>query len=96
VGPADGAGEASPLVAPRVLCDARHDVQLDMGYCQHLEIGGAEAARRFHYRIYGTEGLPELCAQYSCVSGAKARGEYDERNAMLGVAQRALDALGKP
>lgn len=77
-------------------CDARHDARVDMGYCQHLEITGSEDARGFCCRVHGTDDLPDLCAQYNCVSWAKARGEYDERNGMLCVAQRALDALRAP
>lgn len=37
--------------------------------------------------------MPELCAQFNCVSWAKANDSYTEKNALLVRAQQALDRL---
>jgi hypothetical protein len=77
----------------RDCCHKKHDVSIDMGYCRHLDREENQGREFYHCRIYGTDGLPELCAQFNCVSWAKANDSYTEKNALLVRAQQALDRL---
>ncbi len=74
-------------------CDGVHDIQLDLGWCQHLEILEGEGARSFRCRIYNTPQFPELCAQFNCVSWAKVYDCYNNNNELLVTAQKTLDGL---
>ena len=47
----------------------------------------------YRCRIYGTSNYPELCAQFNCVSWAKANDNYTDNNSLLVSAQQALDGL---
>jgi hypothetical protein len=76
-------------------CDKKHDVKVDMGYCRHLEIEERPEGKFYRCRIYGTNDFPDLCAQFNCVSWAKANDTYSERNTLLVRAQQALNRLQK-
>ena len=71
-------------------CDANHDVDIDMGYCPHLVVGGSEMSPEYSCSIYNREDYPELCLHYNCVSWAKANDRYDDTNSLLVGAQVAL------
>jgi uncharacterized protein (DUF1919 family) len=62
-----------------------------MGYCQNLAIVQQPDSVRYGCRIYGTGELPDLCAEFNCVSWAKANDSYSEKNALLVSAQRSFD-----
>jgi Fe-S-cluster containining protein len=74
-------------------CVKVHDVTLDMGWCKHLEISGAEPSQRLRCGVYNTSDRPALCADYSCVGWAKASDSYNETNPVLAKAQESLDQL---
>ena len=74
-------------------CAKKHDATVDMGYCKHLEIDQGDDGTTYRCRVHGTAELPELCAQFNCVSWAKANDHYTTSNALLVHAQRALDGL---
>jgi hypothetical protein len=74
-------------------CDKKHDVTIDLGNCRHLEREQNQGREAYRCRIYETNDLPDLCAQFNCVSWAKANDTYNERNALLVRAQQALDRL---
>jgi hypothetical protein len=84
--PVPGSGQAD-------CCDKKHDVTVDMGYCKHLHVEDKSWGTVFRCRIYGTSDLPELCAQFNCVSWAKANDNYSEGNSLLVSAQQALNRL---
>lgn len=72
-------------------CAGKHNATVDMGYCRHIEIERHPDGDRYRCRIYGTSELPELCAEFNCVSWAKANDSYSEKNSLLMTAQSALD-----
>ncbi len=74
-------------------CDKKHDVKVDMGDCQHLEVAELADGRSYHCRIHGADDYPDLCAQFNCVSWAKANDTYSARNPLLVRAQQALNRL---
>lgn len=74
-------------------CEKKHDVTLDMDYCKHLEIREHAEGITYRCRIYKTGRYPQLCAQYNCVSWAKANDAYNSKNSLLMNAQKALDRL---
>ena len=82
-----------PVAGLADCCDKKHDATVDMGYCKHLEIQHEPEGKVFLCRIYGKNDLPELCAQFNCVSWAKANDNYTENNSLLVTAQQALDRL---
>ena len=74
-------------------CEKKHDATVDMGYCRHLANEQIQSGETYTCRIYETNELPELCAQFNCVSWAKANDNYNAKNALLVRAQQALDQL---
>jgi Fe-S-cluster containining protein len=74
-------------------CDKKHDVTVNMGYCKHLDIEHHGGREEYRCRIYQTDDLPELCAQFNCVGWAKANDTYAPGNVLLEKAQKALDRL---
>ncbi len=74
-------------------CEDRHDARADMGYCKFLEVDEQPGGTLFACQIYETSELPELCADFNCVSWAKANDSYNQRNPTLVRAQKAFDRL---
>ena len=64
-----------------------------MGYCRHLDVGEDGGGESFRCRIHGGPEFPRLCADYNCVSWAKANDMYDGDNPTLARAQETLDRL---
>ena len=64
-----------------------------MDFCKHLEISDLPEGKTYRRAIYGQGGYPELCAQFNCVSWAKANDTYTARNSLLVKAQEALNRL---
>jgi hypothetical protein len=71
-------------------CDGDHDIKIDMGYCPHLRLDVDADVKRYSCTIHGTEKLPKLCKEYNCVSWAKTKNSYNERNEILVTANAAL------
>jgi hypothetical protein len=90
-----GASVIPPAVSGQQdCCDEDHDIQVDLGWCQHLEIlDEADVGRRFRCKVYGTPEFPDLCAHYNCVSWAKFANAYDASNEILIQAQEAFNRL---
>ena len=74
-------------------CPDRHPATIDAGWCRFLEIGSAADHPDYRCTIHDAPDYPELCAQFNCVSWAKANEKYNERNALLVRAQQAWDRL---
>ena len=74
-------------------CDKKHDVTVDMGDCKQLDVEHRHEGANYRCHIYGTSDYPELCAQFNCVSWAKANDNYTDNNSLLVSAQQALDGL---
>lgn len=70
-------------------CSKVHDITIDMGYCRHLHV----AKEGYRCKIYSSNDFPQLCADYNCVSWAKARDRYSTTNTILIQAQRTLDLI---
>ncbi|MFN7956330.1 MAG: hypothetical protein U0610_31775 [bacterium] len=85
--------DPAPATGADDCCKERHPVTVDAGWCRHLEIGGDGAQPSYRCTIHDAHDYPELCAQFNCVSWAKANETYDARNALLVRAQRAWDRL---
>ncbi len=82
-----------PLAGSDDCCKERHPVTVDAGWCRYLEVTSSGGHTHYHCSIHDAADYPELCAQFNCVSWAKANETYDARNALLMRAQRALDRL---
>lgn len=74
-------------------CEKKHDVTVEMGYCKYLDVEHSRDGEVYRCRIYEIDDLPELCAQFNCVSGAKANNNYNASNSLLVRAQQALDRM---
>ena len=74
-------------------CDETHDITLDMGYCRHLAYWVEDGEAKYRCKLYGTSEFPQLCGDFDCVSWARSGNGYNEANATLVTAQRALDKL---
>ena len=74
-------------------CEAKHEATVDAGPCRNLVSEDHAGAPRHRCRIHGTAEYPDLCADFNCVSWAKAHDNYSEKNHLLVAAQRALDGL---
>jgi hypothetical protein len=74
-------------------CKKKHDVTVNMGYCKHLAMEHHQEGDVYRCEIYKKGDLPDLCAQFNCVSWAKANDNYVESNALLAKAQQAFDRL---
>src|SRR5690349_14836497 len=53
-------------------CGKVHSVSIDMGPCPHLIEDKVDGRSTFSCELYGTSSFPALCADYNCVSWAKA------------------------
>ena len=73
-------------------CDKVHDVELDMGFCKHLDV---KADQTFACRLHGTSAFPQLCEQFNCVSWAKANNNYSDGNPLLRHVQSVWEAQAK-
>lgn len=85
--------DPGPAVGADDCCKERHPVTVDAGWCQHLAIATDGEVTSYRCSIHDAADYPELCAQFNCVSWAKANETYDGRNALLVRAQRAWDRL---
>ena len=74
-------------------CDAKHDATVDAGPCRHLVSEDRGGTTLHRCTVHGTAAHPDLCADFNCVSWAKAHDTYSDRNSLLVSAQRALDRL---
>jgi len=57
-----------PAAGQQDCCAGKHNATVDMDYCRHLEINQHLNGNLYICRVYGTEDLPELCAEFNCVS----------------------------
>ena len=91
---ATGATVLPPLMdGDEDCCSDPHDIQVDLGWCQHLEVSSDECGETYRCKIHGSAEFPALCAQFNCVSWAKCSDAYDSSNALLVQAQGALTLL---
>lgn len=51
-------------------CEKVHDIDIDMGYCKHLEAHVEDNVTRYECGVHDTDMLPELCRHFNCVSWA--------------------------
>lgn len=72
-------------------CEEQHDITINMGPCKHLKSVEVSTGRRFLCELHGSSRFPRLCAEYNCVSWAKARNNYTNANDLLMAAQKAFD-----
>ncbi len=83
-----------PAAGKKDCCSDRHDIDIDMGPCRHLRTRAAgEAGPRYSCALHGTPELPELCADFNCVSWAKAFNQFDTENAALRQAVQAIQVI---
>lgn len=83
-----------PLLPPAVeggkdCCEKEHDAEIDLGMCPHL----VESDTKFACALYGTPSFPEMCAEFNCVSWAKAFNVFDKNNRVIQAALRAKEKL---
>jgi hypothetical protein len=71
-------------------CNARHDVNVDLGPCRHVRTITSPTGLRFSCEIHETSEFPSLCAEFNCVSWAKAFNSFTSDNKLLQEAMRAL------
>ena len=74
-------------------CDETHSVQVDTGYCRHLAREEREGTVHCACNLYESPEFPQMCAEFNCVSWAKARNQYKPDNALLVAAQAAYDRM---
>lgn len=74
-------------------CDDMHSIQVDTGFCRHLKRAESEGGVKCSCTIYETASFPKLCAEFNCVSWAKARNQYGPQSSLLMSAQAALDRM---
>lgn len=73
-------------------CDSSHDIDIDMGYCKHLQAHVEGNLTRYECSIYETDMFPDLCRHFNCVAWAKAHNNYNTNNSLLMTAEKALMA----
>jgi hypothetical protein len=74
-------------------CDGTHASTVHLGPCRHLIRRDGEAGATHECAAYDDPRRPQLCADFNCVSWAKANNTYNLDNVLLVRAQAAWNVL---
>jgi hypothetical protein len=74
-------------------CDGVHATTVQLGPCRHLVAGEAAGSDAYRCALYADPRRPQLCADFNCVSWAKANNTYNLDNLLIVRAQETWSAL---